>query len=81
MVVQMFVVQTSRLMLYGAGVGLAVAGAFSLLLRSRIARLPASSLTDFAVPIILLALSALVATLVPARTAAAIDPARTLRAE
>jgi predicted permease len=81
MVVQIFVVQTSRLMLYGAGVGLAVAGAFSLLLRSRIARLPASSLTDFAVPIILLALSALVATLVPARTAAAIDPARTLRAE
>ena len=80
-VVQMFVVQTSRLMGYGAAVGLAVAGAFSMLLRSRIAHLPASSLTDFAVPIVLLGLSALVATLVPARAAAAIDPARTLRAE
>jgi ABC-type antimicrobial peptide transport system permease subunit len=80
-VVRMFLVQTARLMGYGAAVGLAVAAAFAMLLRNRIARLPASSPMDFAVPIALLALSALVATLVPARGAAAIDPARTLRAE
>jgi predicted permease len=80
-VVRMFVVQTSQLMAYAAAVGLAVAVGFSMLLRSRIARLPASSPMDFALPIALLALSALVATLVPARVAAAIDPARPLRAE
>jgi ABC-type antimicrobial peptide transport system permease subunit len=78
---RMFLLQTAQLMGYGAAVGLAVAGAFSMLLRSRIARLPGSSPTDFVVPIALLVLSALIATLVPARSAAAIDPARSLRAE
>ena len=80
-VVRMFVVQTSQLMAYSAAVGLGVAWAFSMLLRGRIAQLPASSPADFVVPVVLLALSALVATLVPSRIAAAIDPARTLRAE
>ena len=77
----MFLQQTARLMAYGSVVGLAVAWIFAMALRSRIAHLPASALTDFAVPIALLALSAAIATLVPARTAASIDPARTLRAE
>ena len=77
----MFLRQTARLMVYGSAVGLAVAWIFAIALRSRIAHLPSSSFADFAVPIALLALSAAVATLVPARTAASIDAARTLRAE
>jgi ABC-type lipoprotein release transport system permease subunit len=68
-------------MAYGAAVGLVVAAVFSMALRSRIAHLRASSPAEFVVPIVLLALSAGVATLIPARAAAAIDPARTLRAE
>ena len=80
-VVRMFVVQMRQLMAYGAAVGLGVAGLFSLVLRNRISRLPASVPADFAVPIVLLALSAFIATLVPARMAASIDPAKTLRAE
>jgi predicted permease len=80
-VVRMFLEQTAKLMAYGAAVGLVVAAVFSMALRSRIAHLPASSPAEFAVPIVLLALSAAIATLIPARAAAAIDPARTLRAE
>ena len=80
-VVRLFVMQTVQLMAYGAAVGLTVAVAFSMVLRSRVARLPASVPTDFAIPLALLVLSALIATLIPARTAASIDPAKTLRAE
>jgi len=80
-VVGMFLRQTARLMAYGSAVGFAVAWIFAMGLRSRIAHLPSSSFADFAVPIALLAFSAAVATLLPARAAASIDPARTLRAE
>jgi putative ABC transport system permease protein len=80
-IVRMFVLQTSQMLVYGAAVGLGVAGVFSVLLRSRIAHLPATAAADFVVPVMLLAMSAFIATLVPARAAAAVDPARTLRAE
>jgi ABC-type lipoprotein release transport system permease subunit len=50
-------------------------------LRSRVPLLPAARAAEFAVPALLLAVSAVIAGLIPARRAARVDPARTLRTD
>jgi ABC-type antimicrobial peptide transport system permease subunit len=70
-----------RLTVAGALVGIASAIAMVQVLRSRVAILPAATLMEFALPVLMLGACALVAGLLPARRAASVDPARTLRTD
>ena len=70
-----------RLVLAGTVAGMAVAMLMVMALRSRVPFLPAARAAEFAVPVLLLGISALIAGLIPARRAAQVDPARTLRTD
>jgi predicted permease len=70
-----------RLTVAGALVGIASAIAMVQVLRSRVAILPPATLMEFALPVLMLGACALVAGLLPARRAASVDPARTLRTD
>lgn len=80
-VMRMIVLDAVRLGAYGSVAGTAVAGAISIMLRSRITRLPAAAPTEFLLPLIALVISATIAALVPGWRAASVDPARTLRTD
>jgi len=70
-----------RLVLAGTVTGVGAAILMVMALRSRIPRLPAAQAAEFAVPALLLAVSAVIAGLIPARRAARVDPAQTLRTD
>ena len=70
-----------RLVVAGTVAGAAAAALMVTALRSRIPLLPAANVAEFAVPALLLAVSAIIAGLIPARRAARVDPARTLRTD
>jgi ABC-type antimicrobial peptide transport system permease subunit len=80
-VVGMVLRQGLALALAGAAVGLVAALALARLLGSLLYGVSAHDPAIFATVPLLLALVAVLATLVPARRAAAVDPARALRAE
>jgi predicted permease len=80
-IIALFVRASLSLVVRGMVIGVLAAVLFSTALRSRLPRLPAGALPEFAIPALVLAFSALAAGLVPARRAASIDPARTLRTE
>lgn len=67
--------------LAGAVAGTATATGLLILIRSRLPMLPQIAVSDFAWPVSLLAVSAILAALSPANRAASIDPARTLRSD
>jgi predicted permease len=67
--------------LVGTVVGTATAMSLLILIRSQLPMLPAMEARDFALPLVLLTASAIVAALSPAHRAASIDPARTLRSD
>jgi ABC-type antimicrobial peptide transport system permease subunit len=69
-----------RLVVAGTVAGVAAAMLMVMALRSRVP-LPAARAAEFAVPALLLAVSAVIAGLIPARRAARVDPARTLRTD
>jgi predicted permease len=78
---QMFVRHGLRLVAVGAAVGLAAALVLSRLMRSLLFEIsPLDPLTYLAVPVVL-ALAAALASYLPARRAAGVDPAEALRAE
>jgi len=70
-----------RLVLAGTVAGVAAAMLMVMALRSRVPLLPAARVPEFGVPVLLLAVAALIAGLIPARRAARVDPARTLRTD
>jgi predicted permease len=70
-----------RIVGIGSTVGLAAAWVLSWLLRSRVPGLPAPEIVQVVWPLTVLAACALAAVLLPARRAAALDPALTLQAE
>ena len=65
----------------GAAAGMLTATALVILIRSQLPLIPAITPRDFALPVGLLTLCAIVAALSPAHRAASIDPARTLRSD
>jgi putative ABC transport system permease protein len=65
----------------GALAGTVAAAVLVILIRSGMPMLPTIGFQDFVVPVMLLAVSAIVAALSPASRAASIDPARTLRSD
>lgn len=67
--------------LVGAIVGTATAIILVILIRSQLPMLPDVEARDFALPLVLLTVCAIVAALSPAHRAASIDPARTLRSD
>jgi predicted permease len=69
------------LVLAGTAAGIAAAILLTMGLRSQMAFLPGARLSEFLVPALLLGATAVVAGLLPARRAARLDPARTLRTE
>jgi predicted permease len=70
-----------RLTLAGAVVGTASAALLATVLRSQVPLLPRAAAPEYAAPALVLALCAVMAGLIPARRAAAVDPSRTLRAD
>jgi ABC-type antimicrobial peptide transport system permease subunit len=61
--------------------GVAAAMLMVMALRSRVPLLPEARVAEFVVPVLLLAVAAIIAGLIPARRAARVDPARTLRTD
>ena len=78
-VVRMFVLRAARLVGTGLVIGLAGAYALTRSLRSLLFGVSPSDPATLVAVVLLLALSALVATLIPARRAAAVDPVLALR--
>ena len=70
-----------RLVAAGTVAGVAAAILMVMALRSRVPLLPTARAVEFAVPALLLAVAAVIAGLIPARRAARVDPARTLRTD
>jgi predicted permease len=70
-----------RLTMLGAAAGIASAMALVAVLRSRLTILPQATLPDVVIPALVLGACAVVAGLLPARRAASVDPARTLRTD
>jgi predicted permease len=70
-----------RLVVAGTVAGVAAAMLMVMVLRSRVPLLPTARAVEFAVPALLLAVSAVIAGLIPAGRAARVDPARTLRTD
>ncbi len=73
--------QALRLVAIGTAVGIVAALGLTAALRQGIAHLPDARVTEFLLPALVLGASAVAAGLIPARRAAAVDPARTLRTE
>jgi ABC-type antimicrobial peptide transport system permease subunit len=80
-VAKMFTGAAARLVLHGIVFGAVAAPLLVALVRHRIPLLPAAALVEYVVPVVVLATCAIVAGFIPARRAASVDPARTLRAE
>jgi len=70
-----------RLVIAGTAVGVAAAILLAMGLRSKMTFLPAAQASEYLLPALILGASAVVAGLLPARRAARLDPARTLRTE
>jgi predicted permease len=70
-----------RLVLAGTVTGGVAAAVLATALRSRVPLLPGARLLEYALPALLLAVSAMLAGMIPARRAARVDPARTLRTD
>jgi hypothetical protein len=70
-----------RLVVAGTVAGVVAAMLMVMVLRSRVPLLPTARAVEFAVPALLLAVSAVIAGLIPAGRAARVDPARTLRTD
>jgi ABC-type lipoprotein release transport system permease subunit len=51
------------------------------MVRTRVPTLPATAISEFAAPVVILAIAAIAAGLIPALRAASVDPAMTLRSE
>jgi predicted permease len=71
----------ARLIAAGSAVGVVAALALTGALRSRMTFLPDARVAEYLLPALILAGSALLAGLLPARRAARVDPARTLRTD
>jgi putative ABC transport system permease protein len=80
-VVRLVVTQAARLAATGALIGLAAAWIVSRALQSLLFNVPARDLTSFAAAALVLAAVALLASYLPARRAARLDPIRTLRTD
>ncbi len=80
-VTRMFLGSATRMLVYGTLTGVAVAMVVAAIARSRIPQIPPASIAEFVVPVLTLAACALAAGVVPARRAAAVDPALTLRSD
>lgn len=70
-----------RLVAAGTALGIVAAMALAAALRSGMTFLPDARIVEYALPALLLGSSAIVAGLLPARRAARVDPARTLRTD
>jgi predicted permease len=70
-----------RLIAAGTAVGIVSALALTSALRSRMTFLPDARVAEFVLPTVVLGAAALLAGLLPARRAARVDPARTLRTD
>jgi putative ABC transport system permease protein len=70
-----------QIMAIGGTAGATLSGLLAPLLRSKVGGLPPLTVMDVAVPVAILAASAMVAAILPARRAAVVDPARTLYAD
>jgi predicted permease len=77
----MFLRASLGLLARGLGVGLIVAALFTTVLRSKLSRLPEAGVPEVVIPTLILALAAIAAALIPARRAASVDAATTLRSE
>ena len=80
-VLRLILRESGRLALIGAAVGIALAIGASLLLSSFLVGLGPVDPVAFAVALVLLSGAMLLASIVPARRAARMDPMRALRAE
>jgi predicted permease len=80
-VVVLFLRASTKLVMYGLGAGAIAAALFVAGVRSRLPELPSSTVREFLMPALILAISAIAAGFLPARRAARIDPATSLRAE
>jgi len=80
-VIFMFLGNAARLIAYGTLAGIMASVVLTVSMRSALPLLPHGTLAEFLGPTVTLAASAFAAGLIPSRRAAAIDPARTLRAE
>lgn len=80
-IIGLFARASMFLVAYGVGVGTIAAVLVTAGVRSRVPQLPGGTPVEFALPALVLALSAIIAGLLPARRAAAVDPAATLRTE
>jgi ABC-type antimicrobial peptide transport system permease subunit len=70
-----------RLVLIGAAAGVAVSVVLVTMVRTRVPTLPSAAVGEFALPVVILAIAAIAAGLIPALRAAAVDPAMTLRSD
>jgi ABC-type antimicrobial peptide transport system permease subunit len=70
-----------RLVAIGTVAGVTAAALMAMALRSRVPLLPPARAVEYAVPTLLLAVSAVIAGMIPARRASRVDPARTLRTD
>jgi putative ABC transport system permease protein len=80
-IVRLVITQAARLAIAGALIGLAAAWLASRALQSLLFNVPARDVASFAASTLVLAAVALLASWLPARRAARVDPIRTLRAE
>ena len=80
-IVQMIVAQSTRPVAVGGGVGLVAAAALALLFAAGVPEIDPRDPVSYVGVILLLVASALLATLVPARRAASINPVEALRAD
>jgi putative ABC transport system permease protein len=74
-----FLTGALRLIAYGTAAGVAVSLALIAMVRARVPTLPSAAFSEFAAPVVILAVFAVAAGLIPARRAAAVDPSLTLR--
>ena len=80
-IVRMLLLQATRPVIVGSLVGFVVAAALSLLLAAGVPEIDPRDPISYGGVILLIVVSALLATLLPARRAATIDPVQALRAE
>jgi putative ABC transport system permease protein len=70
-----------RLVFIGAAAGVVVSVGLVTMVRTRVPTLPQAAVGEFALPVMILAIAAIAAGLIPALRAAAVDPAMTLRSD
>lgn len=80
-VMGLFLGGAMRLVVLGTSVGVIASFILVTMVRTRVPTLPSAAISEFAAPVVILAIAAIAAGLIPALRAASVDPAMTLRSE